>query len=131
MFRLREGDKRLLKGGINQAGSPIFKIKVYGNRGEVIVDGILDTGFDGFLCLPIAVAVPLGLELMDVTDSELADGSVVEDELVFTGKVLWGDEVKDVEILLTKSSDALIGTAILRNTEVNLNFRTGEVLIDL
>lgn len=56
---------------------------------------------------------------------------MVEDELVFTGKVLWGDEVRDVEILLTKSSDALIGTAILRNTEVNLNFRRGEVLIDL
>ncbi|MBU0567727.1 DUF4258 domain-containing protein [bacterium] len=50
---------------------------------------------------------------MDVTDSELADGSVVEDELVFAGKILWGDEVRDVEILLTKSSDVLIGTAYL------------------
>ena len=120
----------MIKGQINQAGSPILKITVYGNRGEITIDGILDTGFDGFICLPIAVAVPLGLELIDVTDSELADGTIVQDELVFAGRVLWDDEVVDVEIVLTKSADTLIGTAMLMNSDVRLNFRSGEILIE-
>jgi predicted aspartyl protease len=38
----------------------------------------LDTGFDGFLCLPTPVAVSLGLELIDVVSSELADGTVID-----------------------------------------------------
>ena len=112
---LREGDKNLITGQINQAGSPILRITVYGNKGEVTIDGILDTGFDGFACLPIAVAVPLGLELINVTDSELADGTIVQDELVFAGKVLWDGKVIDADIVLTRSADTLIGTAMLMN----------------
>ena len=103
-----------------QTGSPIIRITVRGSKDEVTVDGILDTGFDGFICLPIAVAVPLGLELIDVADAELADGAIVQDELVFAGKVLWGCEFMDVDILLTKSTDTLIGTAMLKNSDVRL-----------
>jgi len=130
MCLLREGDKTLITGQINQAFSPILRVTVYGNKGEVTIDGILDTGFDGFICLPIAVAVPLGLELIDVTDSELADGTIVQDELVFAGKVLWDGEVIDVDVVLTKSADTLIGTAMLMNSDVRINFHTGEVLIE-
>ena len=68
--------------------------------------------------------------MIDVADSELADGTIVQDELVFAGKVLWDDEVIDAEIVLTKSNDTLIGTAMLKNSDVRLNFRTGEVLIE-
>lgn len=110
-----------MKGKINQTGSPIIEIEVYGRKGNVTVEGILDTGFDGFVCLPIALAVPLGLELIDVTDSELADGTVIEDELVFGGKVGWKGKIVRVEILLTKATDTLIGTALLKDSEVNLN----------
>ena len=120
----------MITGQINQVGSPILRITVYGNKGEETIDSILDTGFDGFICLPIAVAVSLGLELIGVTDSELADGTLVEDELVFTGKVLWDDEVVDVEIVLTRSTDTLIGTAMLVNSDVRLNYHTGEVSIN-
>jgi predicted aspartyl protease len=53
-----------------------------GTRGrESTVEGILHTGFDRFLCLPTPIAVPLGLELIDATDMELADGTIVDDEL--------------------------------------------------
>lgn len=53
----------------------------------------------------------------------------VEDEPVFAGKIEWGDETVDVDILLTKVPYALIGTAMLRGTEMNLNFSSGKVLI--
>jgi clan AA aspartic protease len=130
MRLLREGDKDLITGQINQAGSPILKITVFGNKSEVTIDGILDTGFDGFICLPIAIAVPLGLELIDVTDSELADGTIIQDELVFAGKILWDDAVVDVDILLTKSTDTLIGTAMLMNSDIRLDYRAGKILIE-
>jgi predicted aspartyl protease len=72
----------MMTGVILTNGTPVIAaLKVRGSREEVIVEGILDTGFTGFLCLPISLAVPLGLELTDTTTSELADGTIVESPL--------------------------------------------------
>lgn len=119
----------MIKGRITQAGSPIIKVNLIGTKSQAMIEGILDTGFDGYLCLPLTIAVPLGLELIDAADSELADGTIVEDEPVFAGKVEWNGEIMDVEILRTKSSKVLIGTSLLKGTEVQLNFATSEVFI--
>lgn len=119
----------MIKGRITQAGSPIIKVNLIGTKSQAMIEGILDTGFDGYLCLPLTIAVPLGLELIDAADSELAAGTIVEDEPVFAGKVEWNGEIMDVEILLTKSSKVLIGTSLLKGTEVQLNFATSEVFI--
>jgi clan AA aspartic protease len=121
----------MIAGSIQTAGTPVVNIKVFGKGGsEIIVEGILDTGFDGFLCLPIPVAVSLGLELIDVTRTELADGTTVEDELVFAGQAEWDGEVVDVEAVLTRSRDVLIGTAFLRGYVVQLDYKANTVRID-
>jgi clan AA aspartic protease len=94
------------------------------------VEGILDTGFDGFLCLPIPLAVTLGLELTDVSSAELADGTVIEDELVFTGQAEWDGTVIRVLIVLTRSEDVLIGTAFLQGYVVQLDYTANTVRIE-
>jgi len=73
----------MIDGVIRATGTPVVPLRVLGTRGDITVEGILDTGFDGFLCLPMPLAVTLGLELIDVVRTELADGTVIEDELVF------------------------------------------------
>ena len=120
----------MIKGKISDNGSPIIKMKIIGNRVEIDVDGILDTGFDGCLCLPITTAVSLGLELIDLRRSELADGTILENEPVFMGKIEWNGSIIDVDIVLTKSTDTLLGTALLRGMEVRLNYSTREVVIE-
>jgi clan AA aspartic protease len=94
------------------------------------VEGILDTGFDGFLCLPIPIAVSLGLQLIDVVRSELADGTVLEDDLVFAGRAEWDGAVKDVEVLLTRAEDVLIGTAFLQEHRVQLDYVANTVRVE-
>ena len=44
MHPSREGDRVVIRGQINQAGSPIIRITVRGGKDEVTVDGILDSG---------------------------------------------------------------------------------------
>lgn len=97
----------MIRGTINEFNSCYISLTVSGNRGSIEVRGLLDTGFEGYLCLPISLAVPLGLELSNIIGTELADGTIIEDELVFSGKLLWGDESIDVEIILTRSDDTL------------------------
>ena len=111
----------MIMGVIVTNGSPVIELKVRGVRQEVTVEGILDTGFNGFLCLPIAVATSLGLELIDATESELADGTVTQDDLVFAGQAEWDGTMRDVDILLTRSEETLIGTAFLTGYRVELD----------
>jgi clan AA aspartic protease len=121
----------MIEGTIRETGTPILALKVIGKEGvEVSLEGILDTGFDGFLCLPIPVAVSLGLELIDATDTELADGSVVEDDLVFAGRAEWDGTIMDIEILLTRAADVLIGTSFLKGYIVQLDYRANTVRIE-
>ena len=120
----------MITGRIEENGTPILKARVIGERSEAIIEGILDTGFDGALCLPITIAVSLGLELVDVWTSELADGTILEDEPVFSGRMEWDGEIIKTRILLTKSVDALLGTALLKGMELKLNYSTNEVVIE-
>jgi clan AA aspartic protease len=120
----------MIKGKISDVGSPIIKTKIIGSRARIVVDGIMDTGFDGYLCLPITTAVSLGLELIDLRRAELADGTILEDEPVFIGKMVWDGDIIDVDVVLTKSADTLLGTALLSGMEVKLNYSTNEVVIE-
>ncbi len=121
----------MIMGSIQETGTPMLALKVIGKGGvEVSLDGILDTGFDGFLCLPIPVAVSLGLELINATDTELADGTIVEDDLVFAGKAEWDGTVMDIEILLTRAADVLIGTSFLKDYIVQVDYRANTVRIE-
>ena len=121
----------MIEGTIRETGTSMLALKVIGKGDvEVALAGILDTGFDGFLCLPIPIAVPLGLELIDVSRAELAAGSIVEDDLVFAGKAEWDGPVVDIEILLTRAADVLIGTSFLKGHIVQLDYRANTVRIE-
>ncbi len=120
----------MITGRIEESGTPMLKVRVLGDRSEAIIEGILDTGFDGALCLPITKAVSLGLELVDVWTSELADGTILEDEPIFSGRMEWDGEIIKTRIVLTKSADCLLGTALLRGMEVGLNYSTNKVSLE-
>ena len=46
----------MIEGVIRVTGAPVLALQDAGHGQEVTVDGILDTGFDGFVCLPIPIA---------------------------------------------------------------------------
>jgi len=109
--------------------SPYVEVMVFGNRSQAVTIALLDTGFSSDLCLPIEIGVLLGLELRNVVEMELADGSV-NLEPVYTGQVDWDGELRNVDVTLTFSDEALIGTGLLEGKSVNIDFRTGEVIIE-
>ncbi|MDZ7359842.1 MAG: hypothetical protein ONB46_03820 [candidate division KSB1 bacterium] len=54
-----------LLGSINENGELLIRLSIIGFRGETVVDGILDTGFNGALLLPAAIIAELGTELLE------------------------------------------------------------------
>ena len=112
----------------DQAGHPRLKTPVVGSRAGIVVDALLDTGFDGDICLPTQLAIQLGLELWDMMWVELADGTL-KDELVFAGVVVWEGEDREVMITLTESQEALLGTGLLRDSVLEMDFTRRQIVV--
>src|SRR6266851_5481108 len=101
--------------------TPWTEVEVGGTRRSVVMDAIIDTGFDGEVCVPLDLGVTLGLELIAVTLVELADGSKKRD-LLFAGKAKFLKKKQDVEISITNGEEALIGTALLAGCRLSVDF---------
>lgn len=112
----------------DQAGHPRLKVPVVGSRAGIVIDALVDTGFDGDPCLPTVLAIQLGLELRDVIWVELADGTL-KNELVFAGVVVWEGEDREVMITLTESKEALLGTGLLADSVLEMNFARRQIAV--
>lgn len=106
--------------------TPLARLKVIGARQSEDVTAIVDTGFDGHVCLPIRLAVQLGLELTGEQFVELADGSR-RNELVFAASVELFGEVQEIELMLTESDEALIGTRLLNHYRASIEYPGGQI----
>ena len=107
--------------------TPTARIKAIGSRQTLALTAMVDTGFDGYLCLPTRVAVQRGLELIGEEMIELADGTQRK-QLVFAGSVRFFGETNGVQIMLTDSEDALIGTSLLNHCPLAIEFPGGQVI---
>ena len=112
----------------DNSGHPKIKAIVSGSWGQAEIEALIDAGFDGEITLPSVIGVRLGLELTGIEDFELADGSIGEG-FVFSGQVTLGERSQKVDIALADIDEALIGTRLLSNYQLTIDFvnRTVEI----
>ena len=110
-------NQKPLHGSLDENGHPTLKIKVYGISEDHSAEftAMIDTGFTGFLTLPITLAIPLGLTLFGTADSVYADGSTGTN-LLALGTIVFGDESLKIAgpIGLTTGNQPLLGMGFLR-----------------
>jgi len=82
---------------------------------------LIDTGFNGELCLPTQIAVQLGLELSGTQIVELADGTMRR-ELISIGRGVFDNRERRMEISLTDGQDTLIRTRLLADKTLEIDF---------
>lgn len=110
-----------MKAYFDQASHPVVEITVSGLEKAATLLALIDTGFDGYLSLPLTIALPLGLKLAYHTPVTLADGSTKE-ELLFEAKVKLGRKWQKAMVLINQGSLALLGTKLLENSKPLLDF---------
>lgn len=94
---------------------------------EARVEAIIDTGFNGFLTLPVRLIADLALPFAGTTRVALGDGSEVRMD-IFEAIVLWDSEERSVVVLVAEGS-ALIGMSMLSGYRVALEVEDGGVVI--
>lgn len=118
-----------MKGYIDKYFQPKIKLQAKGLRRIIDLDAVIDTGFDGELCLPISIAIQLGLELTGGQYFELADGTITH-ELIFAGLVILETKEIPIEISLTAADEALLGVGLLKDKRLEINFPAQIVSIE-
>ncbi len=95
-------------GSFAKAG-PTITVRIHGVFPELgqNFEVLIDTGYTGFLSMPITKAFPLGLLLFGTTSLVLADGST-SNRLTAYGMVELGSESQNGVIVLETGSDELL-----------------------
>ncbi|MBV9563278.1 MAG: hypothetical protein JOY90_22965 [Bradyrhizobium sp.] len=110
----------LIPGGFDFSGSPVVTIQVAGHLASRTYQAVIDTGFTGFVELPLFEMIELGLRSEGAANVVLGDGSIITN-LLSTADVHLGGRVESGTILLAESSSGvLVGMAFLRKFRKSL-----------
>jgi clan AA aspartic protease len=110
--------------------TPFVRLKLISVTDEEIeMNAIIDTGYNGEVILSENKIQEMGLEFLGTIDTELADGRVVELDL-FKGRIKWFGRIREIAVGASRSEDTLLGTLLLADCEVDINFKDGWTKIE-
>ena len=114
----------MMRGFISGDREAVLRLRVRGPGGrEETVEAVIDTGFNGYLTLPIPLISDLALPFAGTTQATLGDGSTVRMD-VHEATVLWDNQERMV-LTLASESGVLVGMSMLFGHRVTLDMRAG------
>ncbi len=113
------------KGFVNGNSEAILRIELSDGQS---LDCILDTGFNGNLILPRSFVEKNSSSILFGVEVELAEGKIAEFGMT-TIKIKWLDDEFPVTILVSESNERLIGTELLNNTVLEIDYKNLTVKI--
>jgi clan AA aspartic protease len=84
-----------------------------------LIDAVIDTGFTGFLTLPMTVIESLNLRLYSREEGKLGDGSICIFD-VYSGLVIWDGEYRYIDVNAAET-DPLVGMSLLYGYRMQLD----------
>ena len=87
------------------------------------VEAVIDTGFNGFLTLPPALVVALGLPWLCRQQGQLADGSFHAFDVDVT-TVDWDAQPRSLQVEATRC-EPLVGMALMQGSELRVHLMPG------
>ena len=120
----------MIEGIVNNFDEPIIKLDIHlsGNNSKK-VNAIIDTGFNGYISIPTTIIEESNWDFLGTEEYELANGDIVE-ERVYLGKIIFDGDELQVFSLTNRTKDVLIGTKVLKNKILKVDFKDSKVTIE-
>ena len=120
----------MIRGRVSGSQRALIAVEIIDRDGlPQPVEVVLDTGFTGYLTLPLESISQLGLPSVGQRTFELANGELFDFQ-VYLGSVSWHGRPSDV-LVLQSDSDPLLGMALLWGSRVTMDaLNDGEVGIE-
>ncbi|MBE9033186.1 clan AA aspartic protease [filamentous cyanobacterium LEGE 11480] len=120
----------MMQGFVNESEEAIIAVVVRNGTKLRSVDAVIDTGFTGFLSLPISMIDALGLAWSYRDRGTLGDGSETLFD-IYEGTVIWDGKIQAIEINAA-DTEPLLGMRILQGYRLQLdNVPGGLVKIEI
>ncbi|HSM81337.1 MAG TPA: hypothetical protein VLS96_06605 [Nodosilinea sp.] len=109
----------MMQGFVNQSCEAMLRLAVgNANSPKQMVDAVIDTGFTGFLSLPVATITALSLPWQFRDVGTLGDGSEAIFDM-YKATVIWDGMAKVIDVAASEA-DPLIGMSLLHGFELKL-----------
>jgi clan AA aspartic protease len=119
---------RVITGSVNAHREAIVCLTVRGPQAQDEVEAVVDTGFSGYLTLPLALIATLDLPFRRPGRAVLADGSETLFD-VYEAEVAWDERPRRV-FVDAADTDPLVGMALLEDHELTVRVvNEGDVFI--
>lgn len=102
----------MIQGYVNENYEAIISVAVKNGDSLKCFDAVIDTGFTGFLSLPIAIIMELGLQWSYRDRATLGDGSETVFD-VYSAEIVWNGQLREIEIDAAET-EPLLGMGLLR-----------------
>ena len=114
----------MITGYISENLEPILDDVFVRQRDEVLipVKTILDTGFNGWFCMPKEILEQMVLKPAATEIFQLADGSTLEEQ-TYVGEVIVANQPFMVLLMGTEADTALMGMRMLLEKEATFNLK--------
>lgn len=102
----------MIQGFVNQSREAIIRVAVgRDNLPKQMVEAVIDTGFTGFLSLPLSIITSLGLPWHFRDLGTLGDGSEVVFDM-YKATVIWDGRIQVIDVAASEA-DPLVGMSLL------------------
>lgn len=119
----------MIHGQVTGNLDPVIDVGLIEGENVETVSVVIDTGFNGGLCLSIRHFGLMDLYYLYAGSSELADGRFIAED-IYTGRIIFDGGQRQVEVTLTDSADSLIGAELLKDRTLFIDYPACEVRIE-
>ena len=112
-------------GRVNSYREALVAVRLRGGRA---IECVLDTGFDGGLMLPAAFVSEAHIAVIEELTFEVVGGERISATFGLA-EIDWLGRVRQVEVIISESDDALIGTELLIGSTLVIDYPTSSLAI--
>ena len=92
------------------------------------IECVVDTGFDGGLTLPRAIVSQIQVPILGELTFEMVGGARMLAEVGLT-EIDWLGSLRQVEVIVSESDDALVGTELLIDSTLVIDYLSSSIAI--
>jgi clan AA aspartic protease len=109
----------MMQGYVNENYEAVLTVVVKNGNKLKSINAVIDTGFTGFLSLPIAIITELDLSWNYRDRGTLGDGSETLFD-IYDAMVIWNGQYREIEVNRAET-DPLIGMSLFRGYRLQID----------
>lgn len=118
----------MIRGFVDENDEPLVPITLLLKNRPKRFRAVLDTGFNGYLSVPESVVRRSEWTFVGYEEYEIATGDRVR-ERVYLGEVIFDRQRLTTHVVTSRAEDVLIGTKLLSDKTLHIDFRKRAVWI--